>query len=146
MKVGRNEPCPCGSSKKYKKCCWSRRKPTIEMTVAPSVEDRIDVDEIGDYGEPKVDERFFEENPFTQFSAQSILCDILDRTELEAEIGETVRMHTSRWKKEHGEIMETDDTHRLVRIMARGANILNHDLLMERVLEREEEAMPLIME
>ena len=20
-KVGRNEPCPCGSSKKYKKCC-----------------------------------------------------------------------------------------------------------------------------
>ncbi len=21
MKVGRNEPCPCGSSKKYKKCC-----------------------------------------------------------------------------------------------------------------------------
>jgi hypothetical protein len=21
-KVGRNEPCPCGSGKKYKKCCW----------------------------------------------------------------------------------------------------------------------------
>ncbi|MEW6664997.1 MAG: PBPRA1643 family SWIM/SEC-C metal-binding motif protein [Thermodesulfobacteriota bacterium] len=21
MKVGRNEPCPCGSGKKYKKCC-----------------------------------------------------------------------------------------------------------------------------
>ncbi|WP_462431052.1 SEC-C metal-binding domain-containing protein, partial [Bilophila wadsworthia] len=20
-KVGRNEPCPCGSGKKYKKCC-----------------------------------------------------------------------------------------------------------------------------
>jgi len=23
MKVGRNEPCPCGSGKKYKKCCGS---------------------------------------------------------------------------------------------------------------------------
>lgn len=23
-KVGRNEPCPCGSGKKYKKCCWSK--------------------------------------------------------------------------------------------------------------------------
>lgn len=23
-KVGRNEPCPCGSGKKYKKCCWSQ--------------------------------------------------------------------------------------------------------------------------
>jgi len=21
-KIGRNEPCPCGSGKKYKKCCW----------------------------------------------------------------------------------------------------------------------------
>lgn len=24
QKVGRNEPCPCGSGKKYKKCCWSK--------------------------------------------------------------------------------------------------------------------------
>ncbi len=22
-KIGRNEPCPCGSGKKYKKCCWN---------------------------------------------------------------------------------------------------------------------------
>ena len=23
-KIGRNEPCPCGSGKKYKKCCWEK--------------------------------------------------------------------------------------------------------------------------
>ena len=23
-KVGRNHPCPCGSGKKAKKCCWSK--------------------------------------------------------------------------------------------------------------------------
>jgi uncharacterized protein YecA (UPF0149 family) len=23
-KIGRNEPCPCGSGKKYKKCCSNR--------------------------------------------------------------------------------------------------------------------------
>jgi SWIM/SEC-C metal-binding protein len=23
IKIGRNEPCPCGSGKKYKKCCGS---------------------------------------------------------------------------------------------------------------------------
>ena len=23
VKVGRNDPCPCGSGKKYKKCCLS---------------------------------------------------------------------------------------------------------------------------
>jgi hypothetical protein len=25
-KVGRNDPCPCGSGKKYKKCCYSKDK------------------------------------------------------------------------------------------------------------------------
>jgi len=24
--VGRNEPCPCGSGKKYGKCCGARQK------------------------------------------------------------------------------------------------------------------------
>ncbi|MBA3472767.1 MAG: SEC-C domain-containing protein [Rubrobacter sp.] len=24
VKVGRNDPCPCGSGRKYKKCCGSR--------------------------------------------------------------------------------------------------------------------------
>src|SRR4051794_29167854 len=24
MKVGRNDPCPCGSGKKYKKCCLAK--------------------------------------------------------------------------------------------------------------------------
>lgn len=23
-KIGRNQPCPCGSGKKYKRCCWHR--------------------------------------------------------------------------------------------------------------------------
>lgn len=26
MTVGRNEPCPCGSGKKYKKCCGANRE------------------------------------------------------------------------------------------------------------------------
>lgn len=25
-KVGRNDPCPCGSGKKYKQCCLSKKK------------------------------------------------------------------------------------------------------------------------
>ena len=24
-KIGRNEPCPCGSGKKYKKCCLNKK-------------------------------------------------------------------------------------------------------------------------
>jgi SWIM/SEC-C metal-binding protein len=26
MKVGRNDPCPCGSGKKYKKCCGAAKR------------------------------------------------------------------------------------------------------------------------
>jgi uncharacterized protein YecA (UPF0149 family) len=26
MKIGRNDPCPCGSGKKYKKCCLLKKK------------------------------------------------------------------------------------------------------------------------
>ncbi len=25
-KIGRNDPCPCGSGKKYKKCCWNKKE------------------------------------------------------------------------------------------------------------------------
>jgi tetratricopeptide (TPR) repeat protein len=36
LKIGRNAPCPCGSGKKYKKCCLSRqdgkRQPFIPTT------------------------------------------------------------------------------------------------------------------
>jgi uncharacterized protein YecA (UPF0149 family) len=25
--AGRNDPCPCGSGRKYKKCCWLKTSP-----------------------------------------------------------------------------------------------------------------------
>ncbi len=40
MNVGRNELCPCGSGKKYKKCCMNKET-TIELTSQPEKKDRI---------------------------------------------------------------------------------------------------------
>ncbi|MHB1560779.1 MAG: YecA family protein [Isosphaeraceae bacterium] len=34
MKAGRNDPCPCGSGKKYKKCCLSRDQEAVAKEVA----------------------------------------------------------------------------------------------------------------
>ncbi|MBL7178771.1 MAG: SEC-C domain-containing protein [Desulfobacterales bacterium] len=31
MKTGRNQPCPCGSGKKYKKCCLNKAKPPLDL-------------------------------------------------------------------------------------------------------------------
>jgi tetratricopeptide (TPR) repeat protein len=30
VKIGRNDPCPCGSGKKYKKCCLDKAPPTSQ--------------------------------------------------------------------------------------------------------------------
>ncbi len=35
MKIGRNDPCPCGSGKKFKRCCLG--KETSPLTAPPSV-------------------------------------------------------------------------------------------------------------
>ena len=32
MKIGRNDPCPCGSGKKYKKCCLSKDEAAARQT------------------------------------------------------------------------------------------------------------------
>jgi hypothetical protein len=30
MKIGRNDPCPCGSGRKYKRCCLEKQMPTLQ--------------------------------------------------------------------------------------------------------------------
>jgi hypothetical protein len=37
MKTGRNELCPCGSGKKFKKCCMDK-VPTTEVVIARPIE------------------------------------------------------------------------------------------------------------
>ena len=39
QKIGRNEPCPCGSGKKFKKCCGFNLPPGAEDILAPMPED-----------------------------------------------------------------------------------------------------------
>jgi hypothetical protein len=34
MKVGRNDPCPCGSGEKYKKCCLQKDEAARSVTLA----------------------------------------------------------------------------------------------------------------
>jgi uncharacterized protein len=45
-KKGRNDPCPCGSGKKYKSCCWGkehiRKKMTAKWLNQPHVPNLIE--------------------------------------------------------------------------------------------------------
>jgi hypothetical protein len=36
MRAGRNDPCPCGSGKKYKKCCWEKDLEKESTQLAPT--------------------------------------------------------------------------------------------------------------
>jgi predicted nucleic acid-binding protein len=38
QKIGRNDPCPCGSGKKYKRCCLGNKRVTINKTTSNSEE------------------------------------------------------------------------------------------------------------
>jgi len=42
MKPGRNDPCPCGSGKKYKKCCEARDAAEREQELAAEQAKRSD--------------------------------------------------------------------------------------------------------
>ncbi|MCQ4573786.1 MAG: SEC-C metal-binding domain-containing protein [Candidatus Brocadiales bacterium] len=37
MKISRNNPCPCGSGKKYKKCCYLKPKTPSSQTIPPEI-------------------------------------------------------------------------------------------------------------
>ncbi len=36
VKIGRNQPCPCGSGRKYKRCCWDRNR-AAHVPTTPAV-------------------------------------------------------------------------------------------------------------
>ncbi len=37
MKIGRNDPCPCGSGKKFKRCCLGKKNSPLTAAPQPSV-------------------------------------------------------------------------------------------------------------
>ncbi len=45
-KIGRNNPCPCGSGKKYKKCCLSDKKGKKQSQKARLVPVYTDIDQL----------------------------------------------------------------------------------------------------
>ena len=42
MKTGRNEPCPCGSGKKYKRCCWGNVQAITSMAATKNAKTLVE--------------------------------------------------------------------------------------------------------
>ena len=62
MEIGRNEPCPCGSGRKYKKCCLGKTHPPQSPSTGPAAPVHVEA-------------RFF--SPVSSYYTQAALAEAL---------------------------------------------------------------------
>ena len=164
-KIGRNDPCPCGSGKKYKRCCINK----IEIknnnnNLLPSdnfdeeleeefdeeffydddERDIINLENIPDYGNPQIDYFFFDNNRYVELSAQNILYSTLVCADLEEFATEISSKFIQRGLDEKLKIEKAEKLEELIEILINNPDPLNHLLLRKRIIEFGAEAIDLI--
>ena len=143
-KVGRNDPCPCGSGKKFKKCCYGKNifnnhnNSKVPHPILPP-RDMID------YGDPSINESFFQKNTVHEISSPRFLYSNLLMPELEIKVSKITNQLINRGRDEAILIEKTDDINELINILKEGSDQLNRVRLKMKLLERRKDAIPLIM-
>lgn len=157
MKVGRNDPCLCGSGKKYKKCCLENEGtlsvPQTELSV-PKIKTKITVKEhyfaegesIGDYGEPQLNDALFDDENFSENSVQKFAYSLLSMPGLEDIAVSYARREISRNKDEEQRIKATTDIDELINIMQQNPDQINRALLKAKIVEQAEVAIPKVID
>jgi len=143
-KVGRNDPCPCGSGKKYKKCCYGKnmfnnhRNSKVSHSILPP-RDMID------YGDPSINESFFQKNTVHEISSPRFLYSNLLMPELAIEVSKITNQLIIRGRDEAILIEKTDDINELINILNKDPDQLNRVRLKMKLLDRRKDAIPMIM-
>jgi hypothetical protein len=143
-KVGRNDPCPCGSGKKYKKCCYGENifnnhsNSKVHHSILPP-RDMID------YGAPSINELFFQKHTVHEISAPRFLYSNLQMPELAIAMSKITNQLIHRGRNEALLIEKTDDINELINILTEGPDQLNRESLKIKLLEHRKDAIPLIM-
>ena len=145
QKVGKNDPCPCGSGKKYKKCCYGKnifnkhgKSKITHHTLPPH--DKID------YGKPVIDESFFQTNTVHELSSPRFIYSILLTPEIETEVSKITNQLINRGKEEALIIENTEDVSELINIMQKIPDPLNQLKLKNKLLRYKRVAIPLIIQ
>lgn len=144
MRVGRNDPCPCGSGKKYKKCCLEKDEAAKPALHPGSEVERVAPGSIGDYGTPDLSEEFFAAHSI-EFSPARILNNIMHAPEIATLVTDFVRERIPRGEDELRRIEQAESAAELVEIMKQKPEPLNHEALIRRALELSDETVPLIL-
>ncbi len=148
--IGRNDPCPCGSGKKYKKCCMLVHDASFDgqLAVPKRVkrdDDFIPIEAVVDYGQPLLNEAFFAENNVHEISAPRLVYSCLLRPEIEGIANKVARQLINRGKEELKCIETTKDIETLIGIMRNNPDPLNHKPLIDRLVEEKAQSVPLIL-
>jgi hypothetical protein len=139
-KIGRNEPCPCGSGKKYKKCCL-----TISKFGDSFTNHFIPAYNAIDFGSPKLTDMFFKLNKIRQGSAPLFLYNLLFLPEFENKASKVLNNYISRSEDEKSKIIKCNKPEDLLAIALSNPDTINQILLIEKMLEYKEKTMPLIL-
>ena len=145
QKFGRNEPCPCGSGKKYKKCCYGKGV-FNNATKSKNIHHILPPHDTINYGKPLLDETFFKTNTIHELSAPRFIYSILLTPEIEALASEITNQFLDRGVTESRLIENTEDVSELIDIMRKGPDPLNQVKLQNKVLRHKKVAIPLIMQ
>ena len=143
MKMSRNDPCPCGSGKKIKKCCES--KGTAPAGPPPLKKDHYlsgDVPHSPDI--PLLSEDFFTKVN-TGFSAYGLINSCILRPEVESIAAQFSNKQINRGKAEADEIRNCHNVYELVMMLRDGIDNLNHVLLQNLLLEKPDESVAALM-
>jgi hypothetical protein len=146
MKYGRNDPCPCGSGKKYKKCCM-RNYSDAKINNDIDDDNTIYLKSIPDYGAPKIDEKFFNENPVWENSARMLLYICMTNPCLERAARDySLQMISRKYKEERKRIENANSTSELMQILKSDPDVVNHPEIIDKILENPAPAVPMIID
>jgi len=148
--IGRNDPCPCGSGKKYKYCCLaSPMKKRSDLVLQKSYDDDDSVfspDVTIEYGEADLTSLSVDSKLLHEVSSPRMLYSLLLMPQVEVIASAITNQLLTRGREEATRIAHTKTLQQLLEIMAHRPDPLNHTRLVERVLEFGEKAIREILQ
>ncbi|MDI6890885.1 MAG: SEC-C metal-binding domain-containing protein [Thermodesulfovibrionales bacterium] len=148
--IGRNDPCPCGSGKKYKKCCMDASENNIFSgafyeRASKRKDDIIPIETVIDYGQPFTDNTFYQSNDVHAFSSARLIYSCLLNPYVEELANKAVRQLTDRGKEELNRIKNANETETLIEIMKQNPDMINHTPLIEELVKHKEKSVAAIL-
>lgn len=138
-KMGRNEPCPCGSGKKYKSCCWGRPlDPGARLGPGeekPAKDDSFEaMDLLSRYGECDLSNPDIDAGHLHDLSAPRLLYSMLLSPGIGNAVSAIVGRFLDRGREEAERIREAVTISQLIELLRQGPDSINHELIVSRLV------------